>query len=167
LDLDTEYDEGPSKSQIKRELHAVHDLGRELVDLPDKLLVQLALPQDLVEEIRATRALTRGARKRQLRHIGGQLAHQDVDAIRETLRELLNPGRREVALFHEIEKWRDRLLEGGETAIDEFVAEYPHAERQQLRQLVRNAAKERTAAKPPRAARALFKTLRALLDPID
>ena len=120
-----EYDEGPSKSQIKRELHAVQDLGRELVDLPDKLLVQLTLPQDLVEEIRATRALTRGARKRQLRHIGGQLAHQDVAAIRETLRELLNPGRREVALFHEVEKWRDRLLEDGETALNEFVAEYP------------------------------------------
>ena len=39
-------------------------------------------------------------------------------------------------------------------------AEHPHADRQQLRQLVRNTLAERAKNKPPHAYRELFRALR-------
>jgi ribosome-associated protein len=157
----------PSKSRIKRELRAVQDLGRELVELPDKQLDKLDLPDDLRATIRAARALAKGARKRQIRYIGAQLAREDVDTLRQALNALLNPGRDEVERFHVIERARDRLIDGGEPALEEFLAVHPLADRQHVRQLVRNAVKERTADKPPRAARLLYRYLRDLPHVID
>jgi len=64
--------------------------------------------------------------------------------------------------FHRLEAWRDRLLAEGDAALPELLAEFPGADRQQLRQLIRNAHRERAAQKPPRAARLLFRYLREL-----
>ena len=45
-----------------------------------------------------------------------------------------------------------------------FVEDYPHVDRQALRQLIRNARAERDAGKQPNSAKKLFKLLRAELD---
>ncbi|MCX8017041.1 MAG: DUF615 domain-containing protein [Rhodocyclaceae bacterium] len=47
-------------------------------------------------------------------------------------------------------------------ALDEIVAAHPAADGQRLRQLRRNALKERELGKPPRAFRELFRVLREL-----
>ncbi|MFM2004470.1 MAG: hypothetical protein RLZZ09_125, partial [Pseudomonadota bacterium] len=52
----------------------------------------------------------------------------------------------------------------GDAAINQFVGDYPEAERQKLRQWVRDALHEREAEKPPRAARLLFRYLREILE---
>lgn len=155
-----EFESERSKSQIKRELHALQDLGRDLVALPDKSLARLPLSESLGAAIREARPMARGARQRQLRYIGGLIAHEDVDAIRQALDEVLRPGREAVEQFHEVEKWRDELIEGGEEAINELLVHRPDADRQHLRRLVRNVQKERRENKPPKAARLLFKYLR-------
>ena len=67
---------------------------------------------------------------------------------------------RETAAMHRLETWRDRLLADGDDALAAFIAEYPAADRQRLRQLIRNALAERKADKPPHAFRELFRALR-------
>ena len=66
--------------------------------------------------------------------------------------------------MHHIEKWRDDLLAEGDSALERLLTEYPTADRQFLRQLIRNAKKELQANKPPKSARSLFKYLRDLLE---
>lgn len=44
------------------------------------------------------------------------------------------------------------------------MAEYPSLDRQLLRQLIRNARRERDADKPPASARKLFRLLRDAAD---
>ena len=157
-----EFEPQHSKSRLKRELLALQEFARELVELPEKNLVKLPLPEPLPEAIREARSMKRGARQRQIRYIGGLLSHEDVEPIRHALRDLLQPTVEDARAFREIEQWRDRLLLGGEEAISEFVERRPDAERQQLRHLVRNTNKEREEGGPPKSARLLFKYLRDL-----
>ena len=56
-----------------------------------------------------------------------------------------------------------RLVEHGDEALAQLLVEYPHADRQHLRQLARNAREERLKNTPPHAYRELFRELRALL----
>ena len=72
-------------------------------------------------------------------------------------------ARRETAALHRVEAWRERLIADGDAALAELLAEYPHADRQHLRQLVRNASEERNRNKPPHAFRELFRELRELI----
>ena len=104
-----------------------------------------------------------GARKRQLAYLAKQMRrHEDaeLDAIRDALDAAAAPSRRETARLHALEHWRERLLEEGDDALADFIAEHPRADRQRLRQLARNALEERRRNKPPRAFRELFRELR-------
>jgi ribosome-associated protein len=56
------------------------------------------------------------------------------------------------------------MLAEGDAAINQFVGVYPEAERQKMRQWVRDALHEREAEKTPRAARLLFRYLREILE---
>ena len=64
--------------------------------------------------------------------------------------------------FHHLERWRDRLIEEGDAALGDALAEWPGLDRQQLRQLVREARRERDQSKPRGAGRKLFRYLRSL-----
>lgn len=158
-----------SKSQRKRDRQALQDLGRELVGLPDRQLGELGLPDEVLEPIREARKLQRGALQRQLRYVAACLENVDAAVVRTELDRLLQPSRKEIARFHEIERWRDRLLgdgsESGEAAMTRFLADHPDADAQVLRRLVRNAALEANTGRPPKSARELFARLRDLLNP--
>jgi ribosome-associated protein len=158
-----------SKSRRKRERHALQDLGRELVALSERQLDELGLPDEVLEPIREARKLQRGALQRQMRYVAARLATVDAQAVRADLERMLQPSRREIARFHEIERWRDRLLGDGEgaaeAAMTEFLTAHPDADAERLRRLVRNAAIEATSGRPPKSARELFSRLRDLLDP--
>ena len=74
------------------------------------------------------------------------------------------PGRGARSRAHKrIEAWRERLL-AGPGALDELLAEYPGADVQRLRTLVRGALRERDAGSPPRSYRELYQALRALIE---
>ena len=88
-------------------------------------------------------------------------------ALVEALDEKGEAARREVAAMHRVEAWRERLLDGGDAALAELLDEHPQADRQVLRQLVRNTLEERKRNKPPRAFRELYRELRELLVPGD
>jgi ribosome-associated protein len=151
-----------SKSQVKREMQALRDLGKELVDLPLVSLNKFDFSETLLDSIILAQGLKREALRRQLQHIGKLLREEDDAAIRQLLNQISQPKRDEVMAFHEIEQWRDKLLDGDDEAINQAVDRFQEADRQHLRQLVRNARKERQQEKPPKSARLLFQYLKEL-----
>lgn len=151
-----------SKSQIKREMQALRDLGKELVDLPVSVLKKIDLSEAVYEAVTLAQGLKREALRRQLQHIGKLLREEDEVAIRQALAQIAQPQRNEVRAFHEIERWRDKLISGDDQVINLLVEQFPTAERQQLRTLVRNARKESELDKPPKSSRLLFKYLKEL-----
>jgi ribosome-associated protein len=153
-----------SKSQRKRESKDVQALGAELTGLPREQLESLPLPEHLLQAIADARAMNRhGARKRQIKYIGGLLRAMDVEPIRAALEDIHGQSARAAAQHHRIERWRDRLLAQGDEAVTALLNEYPSVDRQRIRQLIRAAHREAAAGKPPQAARSLFRALRALL----
>jgi ribosome-associated protein len=160
-----EYAVRPNKSQIKRDIAVLAGLAEEMVALAPAQLGSLELPEDLYNAIVAAAGMPpKGARKRQLKFITGLLRKLDVEAIKEKLARLKNQSAHAVREHHKIERWRDRLMAEGNEALTELLAEYPQADRQHLRQMVRNAQKEAAAAKPPKSARELYQYLRELFE---
>jgi len=104
-----------------------------------------------------------GARKRQLKFIGGLLRKMDTESIEETMANLEAKRDELDEAFHEVERWRDRLVNEGDLAVTELMQEYPTADARQIRQLVRNAQREQTQGKPPKSARQLFRLLREVI----
>ncbi|ANB17743.1 ribosome biogenesis factor YjgA [Dokdonella koreensis] len=166
-DVTDEY-AGPSRSQLRREALDVLKLATALAALSDAQLDRLPLPEDVRGEVERTRATpSHGARKRQTQYLAKHLRRLDEEAL-EAIRRLLDHDRqsahRETALLHQLEAWRDRLVAEGDPALDALLERHPGGDRQQLRALIRQARLEAERAKPPRAARELFRLLRAHLD---
>ena len=155
---------GPSRKQNRREALEVLALAEALVGLPDGRLAKLPVPDSLMPHIADTRRITSHiARKRQMAFLAKQMRRED-EATLEALRDALDAGgeaaRIDTARLHRAEQWRLRLLDEGDTALAALLDEYPNADRQKLRQLVRNALAERAKNKPPAAFRELFRELR-------
>ncbi|MCS6766270.1 MAG: DUF615 domain-containing protein [Candidatus Protistobacter heckmanni] len=166
-----EEDDGPevkSKSQRKREMHALQDLAETLVDLPGERLLKVPLDEglrDAVMETRRTRS--HEGRRRQMQYLGKLMRRLDdaeVAAIQTVLDSFQSASKAETALLHKLENLRDKLI-ADDGAMTQVAADYPQADIQALRALVRAARREAELNKPPANSRALFKTLRALVTP--
>ncbi len=162
---DLEYDdspERPSKSQRKRDMQALQDMGAELVELSPERLARIDMPDALRGAIREAQRLTRHeARRRQMQYIGRLMRDADPAPIREALDAVKGVSAIENARQHRLEKLRERLLED-EAVLTEIGAAHPGADITRLRQLRRNALKDRDEGRPPRAFRELFRLLREL-----
>ncbi|NTX87439.1 ribosome-associated protein [Pseudomonas sp. UMC631] len=155
--------EEKSKSQVKRELHALQDLGERLTALKPDMLDRLPLTEPLRRAIdEAPKHKANAARKRHRQFIGKLMRDQDLDAIVALLDQLDSSTRQYNERFHALERWRDRLVTGGDEALSAFFAEYPDSDRQHLLQLIRHAQHEAAHDKPPAAARKIFKYIREL-----
>lgn len=157
----------PSRSQQRREALEVLELARQLSALTPQQLARLPVPDGLIPHIDDTRQITsHGAHKRQLQYLAKQMRREDDDTL-EAIRDALDSSgesvRMETATLHRAEAWRERLIDGGDAALADLLTEFPHADRQHLRQLVRNAHEEKLRNKPPHAFRELFRELRELL----
>ncbi len=152
-----------SKSQRKREMHALQALGETLVGLPDDQLSRLDLPENLHEAIMQARSISaRGALRRQLQYVGRLMRDVDADQIRDRLQSVQEGTARNAAIQHRAERWRERLL-AEDAALAEFVAAFPATDVQQLRTLLRNTKRDTAAGRAPRAYRELFRNIRDVL----
>ena len=150
----------PSKSQKKREMQALQDLGQELVNLSQDQLDKFDLPDALYDALMDARRFTKHeARRRQMQYIGKLMRDIDTDPIAEHLAEIKGESDTAKANFHALERWRDRLL-ADDDALTEWLEHHPSDDIQQLRNLIRSARKEATDGKPPKSSRALFRWLR-------
>lgn len=154
----------PSKTQRKKDSHALQDLGEHLVALPADKLRALALPEDLASAIaEAQRIRAHEGRRRQLQWIGKlmrKLDDTEIDRLREGFDVATRQSREEISQLHALEEWRERLL-ANDDAITGWIDAHPGTDVQQLRALVRAARKEQAQTRPPRAFRELFQFLKA------
>ena len=155
---------GPSKSALKRQMTALQKVGEELVGLSDRELEKIPLDSEpLRQAILETRRIrSNSARRRHLQYIGKLMRKIDSLPIENALGELHQQRRGEAEGFHELEKLRDQLLTEGPSAVEQVVRRFPGADRQHLRQLLRQQQREQLQQKPPAASRKLFKYLREL-----
>ena len=151
-----------SKSEIKRDAEALKKLGTELVELSAQELERVPLDEKLLASIKLAQKVQREARRRQIQYIGKLLRNVDEEPIRQALGKLKNRHNQQILVLHKLEDLRTRLIDGGNEVIEEVVALYPMADRQQLRTLIRNAKKEKEANKPPKSFRLLFQYLKDL-----
>jgi len=164
LDYPEGEQEAPSKTEIKREMTELQQLGEAIVKLSKGQFQTIPLEDErLAEAIHTARRIkSREGLRRQLQYIGKILRAIDVEPIRQAHQKLLDGRKEKTRAFHELEQLRDRLIAGGPNQLDEVFEKYPTADRQHLRHLIMQANKEQKANKPPAASRKLFKYLREL-----
>jgi ribosome-associated protein len=162
-EIESDGNEGPSKTQRKADAHALQTLGAELVALNRAKLDQVDLPESLRDAIIAAQNITKHeARRRQMQFIGKLMRHVDAGPIRVKLDAWKSVSAADVAHAHLLERWRDKLL--AEPDAPALLAnEYPHANLQQVRTLIRNVQREREQNRPPKNYRALFQVLREII----
>lgn len=160
----------PSKSQVKRDMHALLDLGRELIALPPAKLARLPLDEPLREAIAlAQRIHSHEGRRRQVHYVGKLMRQADASALRAQLDAWASGSRAETRAMHRLEALRDRLIDSDE-ALTQLLAQFPGLDIQSLRAQIRAARKEtRDNATLPQGReparkhfRALFQTLKTL-----
>jgi ribosome-associated protein len=153
-----------SKTRRKKDMHALQALGEALVDLTPAQLSGLSLPEALADAIAAAKRIpTFEGRRRQMQYIGRLMRTIDPEPIAARLAALRRPRQQENALHHAAEQWRERLL-AADSALTELASAHPGIDTQQVHTLVRNARREQARGAPPKAARALFRLLRASLE---
>ncbi|WP_233468248.1 ribosome biogenesis factor YjgA [Zooshikella ganghwensis] len=163
--LPEEFDDYKSKSQLKREMHALLALGQRLLELKPDILNQLPLNDRLRQALEeGKRIKSFNAQKRHLQFIGKLMRDQDTEAIIATLDRLDSTSEESARRFHLLERWRDRLIDEStsQESLNELMAQCPEVEVQHVRQLIRQAHKEAANNKPPSASRKLFRYLREL-----
>ncbi|MCH7344905.1 DUF615 domain-containing protein [Pelomonas sp. CA6] len=161
---DDPFYERPSKSQLKRDMSALQDLGVELLNLPESRVQALDLPDILNDALKQARRITaHGARRRQLQLIGKLMRGIDPEPIREAVAEFKLGRAQDSLLLHQAERWRERLVDD-DAALQDFMAEFADLDVQHLRSLLRAARKDRAAAPEQRNGRAwreLFQFIKA------
>lgn len=169
-DEHTDHDddiEWVSKSEMKRESHALQQLGMDLVRLKPSELAKVPLDEELQDAIALAHKLgnKREALRRHLQFIGKLMRSRDVSAIQEALAAFDHKSAVANARFHKLELWRDRLIREGDKGVDALMAEFHGLDRQKLRQLARTGRKEQAAGLPPKAYRELFQYLKENIEP--
>jgi ribosome-associated protein len=153
----------PSKSQLKREMHALQELGEALIALPKDALKRMPMPEKLDDAVREARRITdHEGKRRQLQYVGRvmrSLLDDETAALRTALDTYNGVNKAETAKLHWIERTRDKLL-ADDAALTEFIRQHPNADPQQGRTLIRNARKEAQQNKPPRYFRELFQWIK-------
>lgn len=155
-----------SKSQLKREMHALQDLGKRMLDLSDDQLQTLPISDTLRAAVAESRRIRQNeARRRHLQYVGKVIRQEDdPEALRRAV-EAFDAGSEEHTRRHHLaERWRDRMIAEGNASVAGFVESCPGADVQHLRNLVRNAQKEVSTGKNTGQGRKLFRYLRECID---
>lgn len=164
--------ETASRSDLKRESEELQALGEGLLALHGNALDQLALSDTLRKAIiEGKRIDARGGGRRQRQLIGKLMRQQEdatIAAIRAAIALQHGLSARDNATLHLAERWRERLI-AEDAALEQWLAEQPGTDVQQLRTLIRQARKDAqpaTAGGLPRhgrAYRSIFQLLREQL----
>jgi ribosome-associated protein len=166
-EFEQKYDR-PSKSQLKREMTALQELGEELVSQPKERVMRVPMPEDVREVILECQKIKdHEGRRRQMQYVGKKmrtLEEAEIAAIQKVIDSWKGASKAETAALHAIERKRDKLL-ADDKALTELKEQYPEVDVQHLRVLIRNARKEQAESKPPKAYREIFQILKQLQAP--
>jgi ribosome-associated protein len=151
-----------SKTEMKRDMSDIQKLGEELVALTPNALAKIPLEEELMDSIKDAQRFKNEARRRQLQYIGKVMKHIDLDPIQAALDKLRNKHSQNTVALKKLEQKRDRLIENGDSMLNAIMVDHPDADRQHLRQLMRQANKEKANNKPAKAHREIFQYLKQL-----
>lgn len=165
------YD-GPSKSQVKRELHAIVDLTKELINLSVDRIRQLPIEEEMTRALEEAKSFkSHGAKRRQIHYAAKLLRTADLERIKKLLDTWKHGSKEQNDRFHRLELTRDRLIESDEE-VTRLIEQHPEVDIQALRSLVRAARKEQSnnaklnedQAPQRKQYRALFQLLKDLIE---
>jgi ribosome-associated protein len=157
----------PTKTELKRQAQAVQALADRLIAAPAELVDRLGLPDKLADAIALARRIPGGgALVRQRQFVAKLMRGLDLEPVRAELDAHADAARLDAARFRRAERWRDRLVEGGQADLAEFVAGFP-VDRAELARLVAAARAERSDGKSAGAGRRLFRRVQEALAGAD
>jgi ribosome-associated protein len=163
-EFEQQYDR-PSKSQLKREMTALQKLGAELVEEARDRVKRIPMPEDVRDAILECQQIKdHEGRRRQLQYVGKKmrsLNEEEVAVIQATIDSWKGASKAETAALHALERQRDKLLADDE-ALTLLLSRHPQVDVQHLRTLIRNARKEVSENKPPKAYREIYQLLKSL-----
>ena len=162
-DLIDEFDEEfKSKTEIKKEMHALQDFAFTLVKMSKHQRAKLPLTEELLDAMVLADKIQgkHEALRRHVRFIAKVLQETDMKPIQQAMDVMANKHQQETAKFHHLEQLRDALIDEGNAKIEAVLSEHESLERQKLRQLVRMAAKEKASEKTGKHYRQLFSYLK-------
>jgi ribosome-associated protein len=142
---------------------ALQKLGERLSRTPASQLARMPLSEEMRSALEESgRIKSHNALRRHYRRLGKLLRNENLEPIQQVIDEIDGNHQAGVDRFHVLERWRERLIEGGSEDFGEFLATFPDADRQHLRHLIQAVQREREREQPPAAYRKLFKYLRAV-----
>lgn len=157
-------DEGPSKSQLKKDMLALQDIGVALTKLSPEKLASIPMSEKLRDAILETSNIKKhGAIRRHMQYIGKLMRSDDNEAIVAAYTNMQQNERISARKVKQVEEWRDVLIQGEKEKLDSFLEHYPDTDRQQLNQLIRNCQREINQQKNMGYAKKLFRFVRDLV----
>ena len=161
--MQAEEDDFISKTRRKRQMTDLQKLGGELVKLSPEQLARIDMPPELREAVLDCKRFSKHeAVRRQMQYIGRIMRDLDAAPIAEQLAALQAPSRRQTALFHVAERWREEMLRDPE-AVERFLREFPSADATKLKRVLEAARDEQRTGKPPKNFRELFHVVNGVL----
>lgn len=155
----TEQTENKSRTEIKKEAERLQKLGEALLKLTPGELNRLDIPDELKSAINDARSISsRQAGRRQRQFIGSLMRRIDPEPIEHALqliRDGIRPATKKVSGTGIADDWYNRLMAGDNSVMETILSTSPEADRQRLRQLTRNAVKEKAGSGKKKAAKAL------------
>ncbi|MBM6549848.1 ribosome biogenesis factor YjgA [Marinomonas ostreistagni] len=163
---DDNEEELKSKTQVKREMEALQDLGAKLTKLSPAQRKKVPMSDTLREALEeADRIKHWGAQRRHLQYIGKVMRTEDAEAIEARIELFDSASAANNKRFHQLEATRDGLIgDNSKTILDQYIESNPEVDIQQLRSLVRMAQKEAAQDKATTHRKKLFRFLRETQD---
>jgi len=152
-----------SRSQIKREMHALQKLAERLIGLKPGQWSKLGFGSVMMAALEeSTRIKNHIAIRRHIKRVGKLLNNEDTEKLDQLFARMDDKDFQDKAGLQRLEQWRERLLTEGDKALQVLLDDHPKADRQQLRQLIRAGRKERETESSGTAQRKLFKYIKEL-----
>ena len=151
-----------SKTEIKKEMHQLQDFAQSLVEMSKHQRSLIPLTDDLKDAMVVADKIRNKheALRRHIRHIAKILVETDLAPIHQAIDVMANKHQQSTAKFERLENLREQLIEQGNDAVEALLLEFEQMDRQKLKQLVRNAAKEKKAEKLGKHYKNLFTYLK-------
>jgi ribosome-associated protein len=161
-EIDELDEELKSKSEVKREMIKLQGFGQKLIDLSKHQRSKIPFTNDIKDALVLADKIKgkHEALRRHVRHLAKILSESDLEPINHALDVMANKHQQETAKFIKLEKMRDSAIDEGNEFIEALLEKHSSMERQKLRQLVRQAGKEKKLEKLGKYYKELFEYLK-------
>lgn len=141
---DEQQPEVKSKTQIKKELKELQQMGEQLVGYPEGKIKKLDLPEDVIKALLHARGLKKDESwRRQMQYIGKLLREIGYDAIKKIIDSKPEQNAQEQIFQYQLKQIADKLLNNDKDEMDRLIEKAPQLNIQQLRQMIRKTAKQK------------------------